>query len=56
MNINEKINLVKEVGEEIITEEELKELFLKKKNPIAYDGFEPSEKFILPKVYFVQLM
>jgi len=44
MNINEKINLVKEVGEEIITEEELKELFLKKKNPIAYDGFEPSGK------------
>jgi tyrosyl-tRNA synthetase len=44
MNIDEKINIVKEVGEEIISEKELKELFEKKKNPIAYDGFEPSGK------------
>lgn len=44
MNIEEKIKLVKEVGEEIISEGELRELFLKKKNPIAYDGFEPSGK------------
>ena len=42
MNIDEKMKLVKEVGEEIINEEELKELFLKKKNPVSYDGFEPS--------------
>ncbi|MBT4376773.1 tyrosine--tRNA ligase [archaeon] len=42
MDIKEKINLVKEVGEEIVNEKELEELFLKKKNPIAYDGFEPS--------------
>ena len=42
MNINEKLNLIKQVGEEIITEEELKQLLEKKKNPIAYDGFEPS--------------
>ncbi len=40
---NEKrIALVKEVGAEILTEEELKELFAKKQHPIAYDGFEPS--------------
>lgn len=44
MDIEEKIKLVKEVGEEIISEDELRELFLKKKNPIAYDGFEPSGK------------
>lgn len=44
MDIDEKIKLVKEVGEEIVSEEELKKLFEKKKNPIAYDGFEPSGK------------
>jgi tyrosyl-tRNA synthetase len=42
MEISEKIAIVKEVGEEVINEEELKELFEKKKNPVAYDGFEPS--------------
>jgi len=42
MDIEKKISLVKEVGEEILTEEELRTLFETKKNPIAYDGFEPS--------------
>ena len=42
MSVKEKINLVKEVGEEIISEDELLELFKKKKHPVAYDGFEPS--------------
>lgn len=42
MNIDKKIQLIKEVGEEIITESELKELFETKKKIIAYDGFEPS--------------
>ena len=44
MDINSKIDLVKEVGEELITEEELRNLFETKNNPIAYDGFEPSGK------------
>jgi tyrosyl-tRNA synthetase len=44
MDINEKISLIKEVGEEIITEEDLKTLLETKKHPIAYDGFEPSGK------------
>jgi len=44
MSVEEKISIVKEVGEEIINEDELRELFEKKKNPIAYDGFEPSGK------------
>jgi len=44
MDISEKIRLVREVGEEIINEEELYELFKKNKHPIAYDGFEPSGK------------
>lgn len=42
MDIEEKVALLKEVGEEIISENELRELFNSKKNPVAYDGFEPS--------------
>ncbi|MCA9486448.1 tyrosine--tRNA ligase [Candidatus Woesearchaeota archaeon] len=42
MNIDEKIKIIKTVAEELINEEELRELFEKKENPIAYDGFEPS--------------
>lgn len=42
MKIQEKLRLISEVGEEIITEEELKNLLETKKHPIAYDGFEPS--------------
>jgi len=42
MDLDKKIELIKSVGEEIVSEEELKELLMKKKNPIAYDGFEPS--------------
>jgi tyrosyl-tRNA synthetase len=42
MNIEEKIKIIKEVGEEIISEDELRYLLENKKNPIAYDGFEPS--------------
>ena len=42
MDITERLNLIKEVGEEIVTEEDLKSLLEKKKKFIAYDGFEPS--------------
>ncbi len=42
MDINERLRLIKEVGEEILTEEELKVLLETKDHPIAYDGFEPS--------------
>ena len=44
MDIPERLALIKEVGEEIITEEELGELLKTKKHPVAYDGFEPSGK------------
>lgn len=44
MDIDEKIKLIKEVGQEIVTEDELRELLEKKKDIIAYDGFEPSGK------------
>jgi len=42
MNVEKKVELVKSFAEEIISEKELRELFEKKKNPVAYDGFEPS--------------
>ena len=44
MDTKERLRLIKEVGEEIVTEEELIELLKKKKKFIAYDGFEPSGK------------
>ncbi len=42
MDLDKRIALIKEVGEEIITEEDLRALLSKKKKPVAYDGFEPS--------------
>ena len=42
MDIESRIALIKQVGEEIITEEELKHIFQTKEHPTAYDGFEPS--------------
>jgi tyrosyl-tRNA synthetase len=42
MDLKSRIELIKQVGEEIITEDDLKTLLESKKNPVAYDGFEPS--------------
>ncbi|MHA1267628.1 MAG: tyrosine--tRNA ligase [Candidatus Helarchaeota archaeon] len=43
MDIEERIALIKKPPtEEIITEQELRELFETKEHPIAYNGFEPS--------------
>ncbi|MFA5861054.1 MAG: tyrosine--tRNA ligase [Candidatus Thermoplasmatota archaeon] len=42
MNIEDRLALVKQVGEEIVTEDELRALLEAKPHPIAYDGFEPS--------------
>lgn len=42
MDLKERLRLIKEVGEEILTENELVELLKSKKKIIAYDGFEPS--------------
>ena len=42
MDIETKLNLIKGVGEEIITEQELRQLLETKEHPVAYDGFEPS--------------
>jgi len=42
MNVEKRLELIKGVAEEIITEDELRNLLEEKKNPVAYDGFEPS--------------
>ena len=42
MDLERKIEIVRDVGEEVITEQELRVLFETKEHPIAYDGFEPS--------------
>jgi len=42
MDTETKMQLAREVGEEIITEDDLRTLFETKTHPIAYDGFEPS--------------
>lgn len=42
MTTEEKLSLIKQVGEEIIQEEELKQLLTDGRDLVAYDGFEPS--------------
>ncbi|MBI1863221.1 tyrosine--tRNA ligase [Candidatus Microgenomates bacterium] len=42
MTSEEKLNLVKSVGEEIVQEDELKKLLESGEELVAYDGFEPS--------------
>ena len=42
MDLETRLELVKNVGEEIITEQELRELLGTNLHPVAYDGFEPS--------------
>lgn len=42
MDIEERLNLIKQVGEEIISEDELKHLLETGETIYTYDGFEPS--------------
>lgn len=42
MDVDERMKLIMSVGEEVVTEGELRELLERKAHPIAYDGFEPS--------------
>lgn len=44
MDLESRIDIIQEVGEEIITEEDLRSLLQTKQTPVAYDGFEPSGK------------
>jgi len=42
LSLDERVALIKSVGEEIIQEEELAKMLKVKQHPICYDGFEPS--------------
>ncbi len=42
MDLEKRMDLIRQVGEEIITEQELRKLLHTKSRPVAYDGFEPS--------------
>lgn len=42
LSLEERLDLIKQVGEEIIGEEELKKLLQNDQSLVAYDGFEPS--------------
>lgn len=42
MQLEKRLELIKGIAEEIITEEELRNLLEKNPHPVAYDGFEPS--------------
>ena len=44
----DRFELVRGIGQEIILEDELKQLLEEKKHPVAYDGFEPSGLAHLP--------
>nr|MDO8062457.1 tyrosine--tRNA ligase [Candidatus Freyrarchaeum guaymaensis] len=48
MDVEERIELVKSCAAEIVTEDELRELFEVKGSLVAYDGFEPSGLAHLP--------
>jgi len=48
LDIETRLAYVRQVGEEIITEKELRALFETKDHPTAYDGFEPSGLAHLP--------
>jgi tyrosyl-tRNA synthetase len=47
MEVEKRMELIRQVGEEIVTEEDLLALLNEKKHPVAYDGFEPSGKIHL---------
>eukprot|EP00850_Spirogloea_muscicola_P009363 SM000052S17755 [mRNA] locus=s52:535905:538706:+ [translate_table: standard] len=42
LSLEERFAQVRSVGEECIQEEELRQLLLRKPDPVCYDGFEPS--------------
>lgn len=48
MHWEKRYQIIKDVAEEIVTKEELKQLLKKKEHPTAYDGFEPSGLAHLP--------
>ena len=56
MDIETRFDLIRGVGEEVITEDELREVLQTKTHPVAYDGFEPSGLAHLPFGVFRPLL
>jgi tyrosyl-tRNA synthetase len=56
MDVETRLELIKGVGEEIITTSELKDVLETKTHPVAYDGFEPSGLAHLPFGVFRPLL
>jgi len=56
MDAEKRFALIRGVGEEIITEEELRQLLETNAHPVAYDGFEPSGLAHLPFGVFRPLL
>jgi tyrosyl-tRNA synthetase len=56
MDTQTRFELIRGIGEEIITEDELKHLVQTNAHPIAYDGFEPSGLAHLPFGIFRPLL
>jgi len=48
VDVETRLQLIKGVAEEIVTEEELRDLLETEEHPLAYDGFEPSGLAHLP--------
>ena len=56
MDVEHRFQTIASVAEEILTENELRELLAEKTNPVAYDGFEPSSIAHLPFAVFRPLI
>ena len=52
LSLDERVKLATQVGEEITTPEELRELFANKVHPVCYDGFEPSGRMHIAQGVF----
>lgn len=56
MDVESRFTLIKSVGDEVITDEELRQLLETNAHPVAYDGFEPSGLAHLPFGVFRPLL
>ncbi len=56
MDVETRFGLITGVGEEVITDDELKELLRTNNHPVAYDGFEPSGLAHIPFGVFRPLL
>ncbi len=52
MDVETRFQLIKDVGEEMITDQELRQVLETNDHPIAYDGFEPSGTAHIAMAFF----